>query len=1215
MTAGEYRPVGGTEAGRRMSTVFLSIDVDVLAAELARSIADETVDHFRPTEIIVPNSNLRKWLQIRLARTLGVAANLRFEFFERGLWAVLARLDPAGGEPAHLGPAEMRDMILATLLSAAGKPESVGELAPLIAYLPDPNAAARDFHRKVWQLATRLASLFREYEYHRYDMIEEWLAPEPPVVADEIHRAERELFRRIFLPDGLRDRLAGEDGERLQTLEHYGADVMARLEAGGAPSSGDERLHVFGLASMSSFHCRALRRIAWCADVRLYVPSPLVGRLSTGETDLPTALRTMAAGEDGDPGDLHRRWGAAGRESLYLIADLLAPDRGAPSPFRARLLAGRHVGRPAEPTVLRTLQDSVLAGAAPEGRLPQDSSLQIAACPELCREVETVRNSVISNMLADPELQLTDIAVLVTDMAAYRPVVQAVFGREPRCLPYNLTDFTAAQGSLYGDAVLGLLDLATGRIARAEALELFVNPCFLAGTGVTRDEVLQWREWIESLGIFHSADRADKQARGYGDSELHTWRQGLRRLRLGTVLDAPGTADAGPFDGYQGVIPHADPASCDRDGVSAFSETVELLLASIGDLRRPARRPAGEWVEPVQRLLDTLLAVPNDHPREEAVASAVRDGLSGMHGLAGMLRHAAGADVPVGLTLVREAVGAALEGVPFSISSFLVGGVTVSEFQPMRPIPFNVIYVLGLGEQVFPGRTTRTALDIRAGHPRLGEVDRPDANRLLMLETLVSARRKLYLSFVARDLQKDEELYPSSVVVQLRGRAEEAVVEGGLREVKVPLHGSDPRYLYDPDAPPGQDLLVNYSEMDRLLCLRDPQNRALVEPAEVASVQPPPALPWLAVSVPTTQPPELARVSVRELRRMLANPIEALLARHCGVVDEADEELVEDEPFFTGRPHDGALFRAALATLVTTAMRKGRDRAYEELEGWTRGAYDARRRRSLGPDVPYAAADEDRLWEMASAGAESLRKLLAEPPSDRFLDLVAIGDVDAPGEDVLRLPALALDMPADSALPTRVEIHGRLGPVWRTEQGLETLVITTGKIESPEAKDDEVRLNRYLVEPFLAWLVAAASGDECSSASLRGHVLGSDGKAPVLHAWSWDSIGADAAREYVRGLVTALLLGGEPDVLPFEVIAGNKAELLSLAGQADVSAQEYRTLLIGALLDDAEALWPKWRRPEFLTLIPGLEERVPLDAQSKVRARLGPLAAYRRPVR
>src|SRR5439155_22638159 len=58
---------------------------------------------------------------------------------------------------------------------------------------------------------------------------------------------------------------------------------------------------------------------------------------------------------------------------------------------------------------------------------------------------------------------LSDIAVLVSDMSRYRPVLQGVFDREPKRLHYNLADFSAAGISSFGQALLGMLDLALDR--------------------------------------------------------------------------------------------------------------------------------------------------------------------------------------------------------------------------------------------------------------------------------------------------------------------------------------------------------------------------------------------------------------------------------------------------------------------------------------------------------------------------------------------------------------------------------------------------------------------------------------------------------------------------------------------------------------------------------------------------------------------------------
>ena len=42
-----------------------------------------------PVEILIPNMNLTRWLQMQLARTRGVACNLDFTFLETGLWRAL----------------------------------------------------------------------------------------------------------------------------------------------------------------------------------------------------------------------------------------------------------------------------------------------------------------------------------------------------------------------------------------------------------------------------------------------------------------------------------------------------------------------------------------------------------------------------------------------------------------------------------------------------------------------------------------------------------------------------------------------------------------------------------------------------------------------------------------------------------------------------------------------------------------------------------------------------------------------------------------------------------------------------------------------------------------------------------------------------------------------------------------------------------------------
>src|SRR5439155_2089744 len=114
-----------------------------------------------------------------------------------------------------------------------------------------------------------------------------------------------------------------------------------------------------------------------------------------------------------------------------------------------------------------------------------------------------------------------------------------------------------------------------------------------------------------------------------------------------------------------------------------------------------------------------------------------------------------------------ELAGAALGELTLRAGGWLGEGVAVSTLLPMRALPFRAVFVLGLGEGEFPAANRRDALDLRAAGRRPGDVTPAERDRYLFLETLLSARERLVLSYVGRDERTGEELRPSSVVQEL----------------------------------------------------------------------------------------------------------------------------------------------------------------------------------------------------------------------------------------------------------------------------------------------------------------------------------------------------------------------------------------------------------------------------------------------------------------
>jgi len=77
------------------------------------------------------------------------------------------------------------------------------------------------------------------------------------------------------------------------------------------------------------------------------------------------------------------------------------------------------------------------------------------------------------------------------------------------------------------------------------------------------------------------------------------------------------------------------------------------------------------------------------------------------------------------------------------------------------------VCVLGMNANDFPRESRPMSFDLIAKHPKRGDRSRSNDDRYLFLETLLSAREVLYLSYVGRDNRDNSEKAPATVVTEL----------------------------------------------------------------------------------------------------------------------------------------------------------------------------------------------------------------------------------------------------------------------------------------------------------------------------------------------------------------------------------------------------------------------------------------------------------------
>jgi exodeoxyribonuclease V gamma subunit len=379
-----------------------------------------------------------------------------------------------------------------------------------------------------------------------------------------------------------------------------------------------------------------------------------------------------------------------------------------------------------------------------------DESIRIHSCHGPLRELEVLRDSVLHWLEAEPDLQPRDILVMTPEIEDYAALIHAVFGagyEEAQRIPYSVADRGVRAEDRVTDAFLRVLQWPGKPITASMIGALIENPGVQARFEIVSTDIPRLREWILKAEIRWGLDATDRGRMGLPEYAATTWRHGLDRLLLGYAM-APGDPfcleDVDALDLVEG------------DGAEVLGRFA-LLISTLNRLLTAlhGERSLNQWSEDLQVVLDELFAV--DESRTSGLAD-IREALRRLNPL------------DVGKSVPREAVVEQLEAWLAEDrrgQGFLGGGVTFCAMKPMRSIPARIVCLLGLNDQSFPRRPPRLSFDLITTDPRPGDESRDNDDRQLFLETLLSARDKLHISYVGQSIRDNSRVPPSVVVSEL----------------------------------------------------------------------------------------------------------------------------------------------------------------------------------------------------------------------------------------------------------------------------------------------------------------------------------------------------------------------------------------------------------------------------------------------------------------
>lgn len=1088
-----------------------------LAAELIDALATRA-DSFEPWLVLVPHRDVQVWLKQEISEHLGVCMNVEFTSVRGGVRRLAERA--LGERPKVLDEATLsRLLLLAFDELAEQEPDAFAPIARLLEARShpvgptteslEPLSAAGETRRRL-QLAADLASRFLAYEDTHPEILETWARGDDGDVQHWAASWQGTLWRKVL---ALNERLDDE---------HRRVGFRELLQTIGQDGPASDRVLAFGYSTLTPLECDALAALAVRGPVTVLVD----GLIPDGP----------AAAADGS---LVRRWGRAVDETL---ARLRAAGAA------VRIIESEDSSVPAG-SGLATLRAAICDPAKADADVEPDDTLVLLGAPGERREAEVVTNAIWDDLLTHGREQgrkLNDVALLSASYESQIPWLEdrlqaiggLVFstpfgGRASRLLDLAHEMFRLLETGAHREAVLGVL----------------AHPCFRGSTISETASTL-----LREGGVFLGLDEADPELAYLEGAQRFHWEQGLQRLHAGAFVDGDALIRVGEEDLPAG-------------GVSWLrGEALELhawASSLLGDLRQlAAARLSGEaWARLLEVFLKTYVQPQNpaDSSHFFSLLWRVR-ALADLDSLTGE-----GADRELDYSTVVETVFAHLGTEGGARGEFRAHGIPVGRLTRNRGVPFAVVCVTGLTEGAFPTRDTQHPLDVRHGAATPPPSER-EAQQLAFLQAVMSAERRLVLSYDCRDAVKDSKHAPSSVIAELQetlpcaALTDDDLIEQPLNPYSTKQFDGRARPTHHQEATQQTDAHVlrgrlsswlqeNAAEDPFAPTLRTWQEGPLAEPcSERLALRRPSG----AMADPDSDEGRVARVTLWSLRALLVDPVAATAEARLNLkgwnLDHDADARRQHEPFTMEKNDLWKIGRVALLEQLATCA--DHTPTATETEAFIEELIEAKQREGVLPHGVLLAPDQKSF--LVDRALQLLDALHGLGVADAFRGIPVLGPSSTNARGRVANPAVLLDgeraryelTHEKSALfgpedePVLVTFHGSAGNVTRLNSdfrlSLEVVILAAAGLLGPG------KVVRFL------------------------HVAGENKLRPLR----FKTPSRDGAVRYLATLADGLGGGLHPWHLPTDVLPDRDTLVAALAGPEELREQVY-----GKVLERLAATW------------------------------------------
>ncbi len=680
----------------------------------------------------------------------------------------------------------------------------------------DTNSAKTISDYKREQLATKIADLFDQYMIFRPELIRAWNKGESFYKEPELAKHEK-WQQRIW--QEVKQKLAPFEEDRTTMM----AEIIHKLQQNSNLKSKIRAefgnfLPVFGFSMMPSFYLDLFINLANFIDISFYLMNPcreywydirkikdinrarfkkaqktdslqiknLTARIDLlAENELAQELLHFETGNT-----LLASFGKIGRD---FFENLLEKDiyEDEEQPFR-------EFGNESNNSILNCIKNDLLNLKETPQNITSDDSIKIISCHSKLREVEVLRNYLLDLFNHNPSLKANDILVLAPSISEYASFIDAVFKvskQDELYIPYTISKKHLSGLNSPLGVISRILELAANRAEVNQIYQIITAKPIREKFNFSDEDLVNIQRWLENSGIKWQFKNENES----NFKERFSWDKGLEKIMLSHAMQEKEGEE------FNQNIPFANFTLGESKAFGDFYEIVEAIFKLLKHSH--TKKPINYFIKLFTELADILFTESESEDKHNLSFKQILKNIK--------LRIE-----PFSDSQKNQELGITEQEIYFEVfcnflksqiahsvredDLFMHKGISFASLIPMRSIPFKVIYLLGMDNDSFPRKNNFSDFDLIHLKPQRGDRDIRESDLYLFLETLLSAKEKLYISYVGKDVKDDSERMMSTTIRTLLDYLqanygiveEEFIIQHHLQPFsKAYLDGSDEKFF------------------------------------------------------------------------------------------------------------------------------------------------------------------------------------------------------------------------------------------------------------------------------------------------------------------------------------------------------------------------------------------------------------------------------------